>query len=80
MVEMAAGKLRVMDLNSTNGTYIDNKRIGRAEMLGIGSVLRVGNVSFEHVVRAREELERQSDLSDLGLGSGSREPRIARYS
>lgn len=80
VVEMAAGKLRVMDLNSTNGTYIDNKRIGRAEMLGIGSVLRVGNVSFEHVVRAREELERQSDLSDLGLGSGSREPRIARYS
>lgn len=80
VVEMAAGKLRVMDLNSTNGTYIDNKRIGRAEILGIGSVLRVGNVSFEHVVRTREEVEQQGELSGLSLGSGSHERRIARYS
>ena len=80
VVEMAAGKLRVMDLNSTNGTYIDNKRVGRAEILGIGSVLRVGNVSFEHVVRTRAEVEQQGDLSGLSLGSGSHEPRIARYS
>lgn len=80
VVEMAAGKLRVMDLNSTNGTYIDNKRIGRAEILGIGSVLRVGNVSFEHVVRTREQVEQQGDLSGLSLGSGSHEPRVARFS
>lgn len=80
VVEMSAGKLRVMDLNSTNGTYVDNKRIGRAEMLGIGSVLRVGNVSFEHVVRTRAEVQQQAELSGVSFGSGSREPRIARYS
>lgn len=80
VVEMAAGKLRVLDLNSTNGTYIDNKRIGRAEILGIGSILRVGNVSFEHVVRTRAEVEENRDLSGLDLGSDTRQPRIARYS
>ncbi len=53
VIEFAADKLRVLDLNSTNGTYIDNKRIGRAEILPVGSVLRVGNVSFEHEVRSR---------------------------
>jgi hypothetical protein len=56
-VELAAGKLRVTDLNSTNGTYIDNKRIVGSEVLPVGAILRVGNVSFEHEVRTRAEME-----------------------
>lgn len=57
-IELAADQLRVTDLNSTNGTFIDNKRIDRSQMLAVGSVLRVGNVSFEHEVRTREEMQR----------------------
>ena len=79
-VEFAAGKLRVMDLNSTNGTYIDNKRIGRAEILPEGAVLRVGNVSFEHEVRSRAEMERQGESFEFRPNTESPEPRIARSS
>jgi len=57
IVELAADKLRVTDLNSTNGTYIDNKRIDGSEILPVGSSLRIGNVSFEHEVRTRAEME-----------------------
>ena len=57
LVELAADQLRVTDLNSTNGTYIDNKRVERSANFAVGSVLRIGNVSFEHEVRSRGELE-----------------------
>ena len=80
VVEFAADKLRVMDLNSTNGTYIDNKRIGRAEILPVGSVLRVGNVSFEHELHSRADMEQQGDPIGFSPGAGSRDARIARSS
>lgn len=80
VVELAADKLRVTDLNSTNGTYIDNKRIGRAEILPVGSVLRVGNVSFEHEVHPRTLAQLPGDMPDLSLGTDPREERIARSS
>lgn len=79
LVEFAAEKLRVMDLNSTNGTYIDNKRIGRAELLPVGSILRVGTVSFTHEVHDRVDLE-QHDPAGFNLDELSREARIARPS
>lgn len=79
MVELAADKLRVLDLNSTNGTYIDDRRIGRAEILPVGSILRVGNVSFEHEIRSRDAIREQGDIA--GFGTAARpEPRIARSS
>ena len=80
MVELAAEKLRVHDLNSTNGTYIDNKRVSDAAILPVGSVLRVGNVSFEHELVSRAELERQGSELGFGPGKDSPEPRIARSS
>jgi hypothetical protein len=80
LVEFAADKLRVMDLNSTNGTYIDDKRIGRSEILAIGSVLRVGNVSFEHEVHDRSDIEQQSDPMRFSLRPDGREARAARSS
>ena len=77
VVQLAADKLRVTDLNSTNGTYIDNKRLTRPELLPVGSILRVGNVSFEHEVRSREDFDGQGDA--LGFDVTARpQPRIAR--
>jgi hypothetical protein len=78
VVELAADKLRVMDLNSTNGTYIDNKRIGRAEILPVGSILRVGNIAFEHELIPRAGVP-QLRNSVFGRADKS-EPRIARTS
>jgi len=80
LVELAAGKLRVTDLNSTNGTYIDNKRIERSEILAVGSVLRVGNVTFSHEVRTREEMPPQVDPLGFDHGSSPPETRVARSS
>ena len=67
-----------MDLNSTNGTYIDNRRVGRAEILPVGSVLRVGNISFEHEVRPRSEMPLGADLIELDREAEHRGSRIAR--
>lgn len=80
IVELAADKLRVLDLNSTNGTYIDNKRIGRAEILPVGSILRVGNVSFEHEVRSRAEIDLPAESLGFDPGAVRPESRIARSS
>ena len=78
LVEMAADQLRVTDLNSTNGTFIDNKRVDRSAMLEVGSVLRVGNVSFEHVVRTGEELDPHFDPATLDEDSIPRSS-VARH-
>lgn len=56
MVELADSRLRVSDLGSTNGTYIDGNRIDGFAMLDVGSILRVGNVSFTHAVRTRADV------------------------
>ena len=56
MVELADNQLRVSDLNSTNGTFVDGERIAEATILEVGSVLRVGNVCFKHEVRTRAEV------------------------
>jgi hypothetical protein len=79
LVEIAAEQLRVSDLNSTNGTYVDNKRIEQSAMLAVGSVLRVGNVSFEHQVRTRGELKLPLDPASFDRESAPREARLARH-
>ena len=78
LVEVAADKLRVVDLNSTNGTYIDDKRISAAEILPVGSVLRVGNVTFAHELISRRDLMQRGDMLGFDPGTSSPEPRIAR--
>ncbi len=80
LVELVDDEVRVSDLNSTNGTYIDNKRMGRAVILELGSVLRVGNVSFEHEVRTRADMELQGNPAGVNPGANPREPRLARSS
>jgi hypothetical protein len=80
LVELIEDEVRVSDLNSTNGTYIDNKRIGRAAVLAVGSVLRVGNVSFEHEIRTRAEMELAGNPAGFNPGGNPREPRLASSS
>lgn len=78
LVEMTADKVRVTDLNSTNGTYIDNKRIERSEILPVGSMLRVGNISFEHEVVDRSELRKRSGPIDFQSAADRRAAGNAR--
>ena len=78
LVELAADQLRVSDLNSTNGTYIDDKRVDRSALLEIGSVLRIGNVLFKHEVRSRDAMQAGNDPAGYGIESGVREMRVAR--
>jgi pSer/pThr/pTyr-binding forkhead associated (FHA) protein len=47
--------LLVTDLNSTNGTYVDDERVQRATVLPVGSVLRLGQISLKHAVRPRSD-------------------------
>lgn len=51
LVQLGNGDLRVSDLNSTNGTFVDGERIAGSRSLPVGSILKVGNVSFRHELR-----------------------------
>jgi hypothetical protein len=55
IVGLANDELLVTDLNSTNGTYIDDVRITRATILPPGSVLRVGQLSLRHTIRTSSD-------------------------
>lgn len=55
IVGLANDELLVTDLNSTNGTYIDDVRIHRATILPVGSVLRLGQVSLRHAIMTKAE-------------------------
>ena len=55
IIGIANDELIVTDLNSTNGTFIDDERIRRATVLPVGSVLRVGHVSLRHALRSPDE-------------------------
>ena len=59
-VELDGDGLRITDLSSTNGTFIDGQRIDRPAVLAVGATLRVGEVSLRHQVRsARNVKERK---------------------
>lgn len=56
LVELAGGGLKVSDLGSTNGTYVDGKLIEGPTLLDVGSRLRVGTISLKHHVRTASNL------------------------
>jgi len=60
IVGLANDELLVTDLNSTNGTYIDEARINRATILPVGSILRVGEVLLRHSVRSPADAEQRA--------------------
>jgi hypothetical protein len=77
IVGLANDELLVSDLSSTNGTYIDGVRIGRAAVLPVGSVLRAGKVAMSHEIRTRAELESGIDPTTSKRESGARPVRVA---
>ena len=69
MIGVANDELLVTDLNSTNGTFIDEVRISRATILPVGSVLRVGEVSMRHALQTdRQMTQRGRQYGAKGSG------------
>ena len=77
MIGIANDELLVTDLNSTNGTFIDGERIRRATVLPVGSVLRVGQISMMHSIRAPASADWRGSLGSARRGGGLREGRLA---
>jgi hypothetical protein len=77
-VELAGDQLRVTDLNSTNGTFIDDERVEPTGLLPVGSILRVGNVLFEHEISERTAAEEHADLVRFAQEYRSRGARVAK--
>jgi len=80
LVELTDDRLRVADLNSTNGTYIDDERIDRVGFLGVGSVLRISDISFRHEVHPRAELQRANNPVPINRAANPRAAGLARPS
>jgi hypothetical protein len=55
-VELVGDELYVTDLNSTNGTYIDDDRIVAATPLPVGSTLKLGDSELVHQILTRAEV------------------------
>ena len=77
VVGLANDELLVTDLNSTNGTYIDGQRIGRATILPVGSVLKVGHVTLRHEIRSNGDTFEQDTTSGAKRSGGWRSGRFA---
>jgi hypothetical protein len=74
IIGLANDELFVTDLNSTNGTFIDGERIGRATILPVGSVVQLGGVRLKHVIRNAAEVEGDdAGIQDRGT------PRAGRF-
>jgi hypothetical protein len=55
IISVVNDELLVTDLQSTNGTYIDEVRISGPEVLPVGSVVRLGQVSLQHAILTNVE-------------------------
>lgn len=80
MIGLANDELFVTDLNSTNGTYIDDRRVGRATILPVGSVVRLGMIALRHSVRTRAEADRLRGVYNAAGQGGLEAGRLAATS
>jgi hypothetical protein len=70
-VTMVLDDVFVSDLDSSNGTFIDGKRIGANAFLPVGARLQVGTRVLDHEWRPRSEMQASREL-DGELESASR--------
>jgi serine phosphatase RsbU (regulator of sigma subunit) len=61
-VDLLGGEVFVTDLKSTNGAYIDGKRIDGTGPLPDGSILEIGQVILKHERRSTREVEEAQEL------------------
>jgi serine phosphatase RsbU (regulator of sigma subunit) len=54
--------LTVIDLNSTNGTFVDGIRIKQPTLVPVGAVLRVGRQTLKHEWRTEREIQQKDDF------------------
>ncbi len=80
IVGLANDELLVTDLNSTNGTYIDDVRISRATVLPVGSILRLGQLSLRHSVHSQAAADGRSRPQNHDIEGGLRPGRLAATS
>ena len=80
MVELADDRLRIVDLNSTNGTFVDDERIDGTAYLDIGSVLRIGTRSFKHEVHPRAEMQAPNKAAETSRAPNLRVAGMSRFS
>ena len=64
IVTFADGQLQVTDTGSTNGTFIDGKRISGQTEWPITAALLIGNQTLRHEYRHRDEMRRSDELND----------------
>jgi pSer/pThr/pTyr-binding forkhead associated (FHA) protein len=72
-ITAGAAELEVVDLESTNGTFVNGERIERATLRG-GEKIGVGRVELS-VVRSIPETATPPDPSDSNRSSGHQEDR-----
>lgn len=56
LVELHGSVLKVTDLGSTNGTFVDGRKVEQSTLLPVGSSLRIGSVLLRHQVRSTRSL------------------------
>jgi len=56
-------QLIVEDLESTNGTFIDEEEVTEPSVCAIGSLLQIGNCLFKHELRSRDEVKEEERLA-----------------
>lgn len=54
--------LEVTDLNSTNGTLVDESRVAGSCLLPVGGTLRVGHSLFTHEVRSSRDIQVANEI------------------
>lgn len=61
-LRLEGGFLQVTDLNSTNGTFVDQRRIQGSATLPVSSRLSLGGCVFIHEVRTRRDLNKSREM------------------
>ena len=60
-IEMASGELFVTDLQSTNGSFIDDRRVEGAMRLPVGATLKIGGRLLRHDLLSAEQWRRYEE-------------------
>ncbi|HWC89740.1 MAG TPA: FHA domain-containing protein [Pirellulales bacterium] len=65
-LELAPGLVRLNDLGSTEGTFVNNERVTGSRDLKIGDQLRIGPLTFELCLDAKLAGKKKPKVSSIG--------------